>query len=341
MAPLPLPSRQGLFGMVCAADQLAAVAGASMFDRGGSAADAIVAAAATMAVTSPHLCGMGGDALAMISAPGTTPIALLSIGRAGANADPDRLRAIGHRVMPLRREVASTTVPGVVDGWLALHQRFGRLPLDSVLEPAVVLAEEGFAASELLALASHLVSAYPGARELCPNGPVSPFQRVQLPGVARTLRAIGAGGRDAFYLGEAGRALIELGDGLYAPGDLEQPMAEFTEPLQLGAFGHLLYTVPPPSQGYLTLAGAWIADQCDLPHDVDDPLWAHLLIESSRAAGYDRPDALFDGADAAALLDLERLGRRAARIEPDCSAPPDVSEADFGLAPLTAAHRGR
>ncbi len=143
--------------MVNAADQLASIAGVGTLRQGGTAADAAVSAAAVMAVTSPHLCGMGGDLLAMVQAPGSDPRALLAVGRAGSGSDPNSLRADGHSVMPLRGDVRTVTVPGAVDGWLALHGRFGRLPLDRVLEPAIELAEEGFVASLLLALSSHLI----------------------------------------------------------------------------------------------------------------------------------------------------------------------------------------
>ena len=132
----PFAPRTGLRGMVNAADQLASTAGVSLLDHGGSAADAAVAAAAVMAVTSPHLCGLGGDMLAMISEPGSPPTALLGVGRSGSGVDAARMRAEGHSVMPLRGDLRSAPVPGAVDGWLALHHRFGQLPLEEVLAPA-------------------------------------------------------------------------------------------------------------------------------------------------------------------------------------------------------------
>jgi gamma-glutamyltranspeptidase/glutathione hydrolase len=306
--------------MVSAADQLASSAGVSMLERGGTAGDAMVAAASVMAVVGPHLCGLGGDALAMVKAPGAPPRALLSVGRAGSGADPDRLRGAGQVDMPLRGDVASVPVPGAVDGWLALHQRYGRVSWDVVLEPAIALAEEGFAASLLLAFASHLVADTPGAAALCPDGPLEPGQRVRLPGVARILRNLASGGRDAFYGGEFGRALLELGRGEYTSDDLARPLAQWAEPLVLRAFGHDLWTVPPPSQGYLTLAGAWIADRVKVPADPTDPLWPHLIAESGRAASFDRPAVLYDGADGVGLLSPERLGARAQSIDPERSA---------------------
>jgi gamma-glutamyltranspeptidase/glutathione hydrolase len=284
-----------------------------------------------MAVVAPHCCGLGGDVLAMVSEPGHQPVALLAVGRAGSGADADRLRADGHADMPLRGDIRTVPVPGAVDGWLALHGRYGRLPWATVLEPAIALAEEGFAASVILGFASHLVADVPGASQLCPGGPLQHGQVVRLPGIVRTFRQIAAEGRDGFYDGEFGRTLIVMGNGEYTVEDLARPLAEWTEPLMLRAFGHDLWTVPPPSQGYLTLAGAWIAEQIGLPADTTDPLWPHLIVEAGRAASFDRPAVLFDGADGAALLSLDRLGSRAQSIDPRRSAPAGTTA--WGRAP--------
>ncbi len=321
----PFGPRSGLRGMVAAADQLAASAGIGMLADGGSAADAAVATGAVMAVVGPHLCGLGGDVLAMVAPPGSTPEALLSAGRAGSGSDSASLRAEGLTVMRLRHDVRSVPVPGAVDGWLALHGRHGRLPLADVLAPAIELASDGFPASVMLVLATHLVHALPGAGQLCPAGPLEVGQRVRVPGIARTLGAIASGGRDAFYEGEFGHGLLELGRGHFVPSDLATSQATWCTPLRQRAWDHDLWTVPPPSQGYLTLAGAWVAEAAGLGTDPDDPEWAHLLVEVWRAVGHDRPDVLFDGADGAALLDAERLAAAAARVDRQRAAAPDVA----------------
>ena len=323
----PFGPRTGLRGMVAAADQLAAAAGLGMLDQGGSAADAAVATGAAMAVVGPHLCGLGGDVLAMVAPPGSPPEALLSVGRAGAGSDPARLRRDGLETMPVRGDIRSVQVPGAVDGWLALHERYGRLPLPDVLAPAIELAEEGFPASIMLALASHLVHDLPGAGELCPDGPLAIGQTVRLPGIARTLGAIARHGRDGFYEGEFGRGLLDLGHGHFAPTDFATSAAAWSTPLRASAWGHELWTVPPPSQGYLTLAGAVVAQAAGLGSDPDDPQWAHLLVETWRAVGHDRPAMLFDGADGDALLHPERLAAAASRVHATDVAPPDVAPA--------------
>ena len=312
----PLAPRTGLRGMVSAADQLASIAGIGQLAEGGSAADAAVSAAAVMAVTSPHLCGMGGDLLALVSSPGAPPVALMGVGRAGSGVDAAVLRSEGHSVMPLRGDIRSVTVPGAVDGWLALHGRFGRLPLATVLEPAIALANDGFVASLLLSLSSHLISDLPGVSELCPHGPLQPGSLVRLPGVARALTAVADRGRDGHYGGAFGSALVDMSEGTIRATDLEGDLAYWSDPLRLRVWGHDLWTVPPPSQGYLTLASSWIAEHLDIGTDPSGPLWARIVVEASRLAGQDRPAVLFDDADGAVLIGGQRLSDTAARADP-------------------------
>jgi gamma-glutamyltranspeptidase / glutathione hydrolase len=321
----PFAPITGLRGMVSAADHLASTAGLGLLAQGGSAADAAVGAAAVMAVTSPYLCGMGGDMLAVVSAPGADPIALLATGRAGSGVDAASLRTEGYSIMPVRGDFRTVPVPGAVDGWLALHARFGRLALADVFGPAIELAEDGFVASLMLSLASHLVSEVAGAQELCPDGPVPLEGRVRLPSMGRTLRAIVDDGRQGFYGGEFGRELLRLGDGVYVEADLTHDFAQWCEPSRLRVWGHDLWTVPAPSQGYLTLASSWIAERAGLGTDPSDPLWAHLIVEASRAAGHDRPAVLYDGAEASFLLGEERLVAAADRIRDDRAWPSDVA----------------
>lgn len=302
-------------GMVCSVDQLASSAGVAALRAGGSAVDAAIATNAVLAVTGPHLCGMGGDLLALVHLPGEPVHALNASGRAGSGADAEALRSAGHQSMPLKNHMASVTVPGCVDGWIALHQRFGRLPLSQVFADAIALAGEGFAASPLLAGSAPTLAGAAGTDDLTAASHAG--ARVRRPGVARTLNAIAQHGREAFYLGEFGTGLLKLGEGQFSTDDLSVDNAEWTEPLAVRAFGHDVWTLPPNSQGYLMLLSLAIADRLDLPDDPDSPLWAHLLIEASRQAGYDRPDQLFDGADVTGLLSEGEVGRRAAAISRD------------------------
>jgi gamma-glutamyltranspeptidase/glutathione hydrolase len=136
-----------------------------------------------------------------------------------------------------------------------------------------------------------------------------------LAGVARALAAVARDGRRGFYEGEFGEGLVDLGAGEYEPIDLERGLAEWVDPVSLTAFDHELWTIPPNSQGYLTLAAAWIADRLDLPADPGDERWPHLLAEAARQVGYDRDDVLAETADPAALLSPDRLTPRLAGID--------------------------
>ena len=117
------------------------------------------------------------------------------------------------------------------------------------------------------------------------------------------MQAIARGGREAFYGGAFGEGLVHRGAGLFTAADLEQVQADWVDVLSVDVFGVELCSLPPNSQGYLTLGTARLAADAGLPTDPDDAQWAHLLIESATAAGYDRPARLHDGADGTALLD--------------------------------------
>ena len=304
-------------GMVCSVDHLASEAGVSLLRSGGSAADAAVAASAVLAVTTQHMCGMGGDLFALVHHERGAPAALAAVGRAGSGADAGAMRAEGLRAIPMIGDVRAATVPGCVDGWLALHARFGRAPLAHVLGTAISYAADGFPASPLLAHSTRLIEGVRGNDDYPTDGSLAPGDRIRRPLVAEALRHIVERGRDAFYGGAFGTGLVELGDGLFTEADLARDQADWVEPLVLSAWGADLWTVPPPSQGYLTLAAAWIADGLPLPADPDDPRWPHLLSEAARHAGFDRPAVLHEHADGRALLDGQRLAARrdAIRVE--------------------------
>ena len=298
--------------MVASSDHLASEAGVAVLRRGGNAADAALATSAVLAVTAPHMCGLGGDLFALVHHGDAAPAALNGSGRAGSGADPDRLRAEGYRMMPFRRDVRAVPIPGYVDGWLTLHGRFGRLDVADVLAPAIGYAGDGFPASPVL------VGALPRLDDLDlpPDWQVlraearRPGARVRRPGVARTLRAVAAGGRAGFYGGEFGAGLLALGAGEYTAADFERPLADWVDALVVDAWGRRVWSMPPNSQGYLTLASAWIAAQLDLPADPDDGRWARLLVDAAVEASHDRPALLWEGAAGDALLAPERLSPR-------------------------------
>ncbi len=298
----PSTSTRCTGSMVASADQLATQAGMAIFALGGNAVDAAIATNAAIAVTAPHLCGMGGDMYALVH-DGKTVHALNATGRAGSGSDAAKLRAEGHSTMPFRHDIRSVTVPGCVDGWVALHERFGRLPLSQLLAPAIRLADEGFPASPLLVGSIRMLDdrGRTSLHELASQA-LHPGDRVRRLGAARALRDIAEFGRDGFYRGQFGEGLLALGQELFSDADLATPGAQWVTPLSQQAFSKVLYTLPPNSQGYLILGAAALASRLELPIEPNDPQWAHLLIEAATVAGHDRPQTLHDRADGQALL---------------------------------------
>ncbi|MDQ6696860.1 MAG: gamma-glutamyltransferase [Actinomycetota bacterium] len=324
-------------GLVCSIDRLASDAGVELLRAGGNAVDAAIATSAALAVTTPHMCGMGGDLFALVHDTNGSPAALNASGRAGSGADPDRLRGEGHHEMPFRDDVRSAPVPGCVDGWVALHERFGRRHLADVLAPARALATEGFLASPFLAFMTPALDGVEGCDELVGRH-FAPDERIVRPGVARMLAAVASGGRAAFYQGEFGKRLLEAGHGEYTPADLVEPNADWVQPLGLRVWGNDVWTIPPNSQGYLSLAAAGIAERVGggrLP-DQDDPAWPHLLIEAARLAGADRDAVLSDRADGASLIGKDRLDAAVAAFRADGVADLGARQRDGGTIYLCA-----
>jgi gamma-glutamyltranspeptidase/glutathione hydrolase len=285
-----------------------------MIERGGNAADAAVAAGAVMAVVAPDMCGLGGDLFAVVRWPGQPPAALNASGRAGSGADAAALRDEGMARMPFQHDVRSVTVPGCVDGLIALHARFGSLDLSELLAPALRLASGGFPVSAGLAEGSRWLRGPDRAAAFGTESALVPGQRIRLPGVARALDVIASGGRTGFYEDVIGADLLTVGAGVFNLDDLRVLQADWVEPIGLPAFGRTLWTVPPNSQGYLALSGAWIAEHAGLAADPQDDAWAPLLVGSARQAAFDRPAVLHEGADGQALIAPERLKPRVAAL---------------------------
>ena len=285
---------------------------------GGNAVDAAIAANAVLAVTGPHMCGMGGDLFALVHVGGEVSC-LNASGRSGSGADAAAMRADGLTEMPMRHDIRSVTVPGCVDGWIELHGRFGSTLLDELFAPAIALAEQGCAPSPLLRAAITGLDAQGrdafaalidqlDDRDAAGADPV-----VRRDGVGRALRAVAAEGRDGFYGGEFGSGLLAMGDGWFSADDLRTSQATWVAPLAVDAFGVRLFTTPPNSQGYLTVAAAVLADDVGVPPDPGTAEWAHVLIECAAAAGHDRPGRLHDLADGDQLVGV--IGGRSALID--------------------------
>ena len=291
---------------------------------GGNAVEAAIAANAVLGVVAPETCGVGGDLFALIHRPGMQrPDVLNSSGRAGSGADPEKLRAQGHRIMP-DFDPQTITVPGCVDGWEALMARFGEKDLTEVLAPAIRSALDGFpASSELVGALTHRPELLhqASARALHPDGSVPAVgERLRRPDLASTLETIATRGREGFFSGPAGEGIVEAADGAITMSDLARRQSEWTEPLGTDLFGLTAWVVPPNSQGYLTIASGAVLERLESPLDPEDPQSWHLAIEAYRAMAADRNDVVadpdFSVETPAALVSEHRIAERALRVDP-------------------------
>jgi gamma-glutamyltranspeptidase/glutathione hydrolase len=232
-----------------------------------------------------------------------------------------RDRGIG--VIPYRSPW-SVTVPGCVDGWEALVERYANLPLGTLLAPAIAIAREGFPVSlELAASLRSLtgtIGDQPSAASLYPNGqPASRGAYITRPDIADTLEQIGASGRDSFYLGAAGEGITGATKGAVTPDDLAVCQSEWVDAASLNVFDRTAWTIGTNTQGYITLATLWIFEHLDPPHDPNDPMFQHLLIEAYRSVAWERSMFVSDPDTAplssAELLDTDRLARRSSTID--------------------------
>ncbi len=314
-------------------------------EQGGSAIDGAIAADAMLAVVAPDTCGPGGDLFAIVHRPGDErPAVLNASGRAGAGASAATLRDQGLTEIPMRSRW-SITVPGCVDGWEALIERFSTLTLADDLAPAIERANNGFPVSFELAGSldrlQDLIGAQPSAAALYPAGEtLETGATLRRPALAATLTAIADEGRSAFYHGPAGEGIVQATDGVVTTEDLERQQIEWVAPASTPLFGLTAWTVPPNSQGWITLAALRVFEILDPPRDPAHPEFQHALIETYRAVAWERADTTTDPDTAPLtpyqLLDPERLAERASAInQTQARRWPIPTDAPGGTAYLT------
>jgi gamma-glutamyltranspeptidase/glutathione hydrolase len=324
-------------GIVATAQPLASLAGMRMLLAGGNAIDAAVAAAAVLGVIEPFQTGLGGDCFALIyDAKGGRVHALNASGPAPLAASLDDYRARGLTAMPEHGPL-SWTVPGCVDGWCQMLARFGTMPLDRVLEPAIAYARDGFAISPAdavqWAVSETLLAAHPGARRhllFAGRAPRAEEVVVQ-PTLAATLAQIAEGGRDAFYDGPIAQRLVrfsEASGGLLSAADLARYRAEWQEPIGVDYRGHRLLECPPNGQGIAALLAMKAVEGVDFPRLARDgaACW-HLLIEAIK---YGMTESAAHVADPRlAPFDAEALLARTPAASLPPVGPPAASDTVF------------
>jgi gamma-glutamyltranspeptidase len=300
--PLTLAPR----GMVTCPHAFASAAGLDVLQAGGSAVDAAIAASAVLSVVYPHMTSVGGDAFWLIHMAGQGGVRYLDAGgRAPAAATLAAFEARGLAEIPYRGILPATvTVPGAVDGWLEAHAAHGRLPLPRILALAIEHARDGFPASARLARwitqTASLLAASPEAAVLfLPDGrPPRTGQRLRNPDLARTLEAVAAGGRAAFYEGDVAREIVRWSrahGGLVAEADFRAQRAGWGEPLASAYRGVTLYETPPPTQGVSVLQMLRLIEPFDVgAMDYLGPDHVHLLVQAKQLAFHDRDRVLAD-----------------------------------------------
>lgn len=281
--------------VVSTSHPLAAQAGLRMLQKGGNAVDAAIAAAAVITLTEPVSNGLGSDAFAILW-DGKELHGLNASGRAPQGWTPEYFhRKYGKDAKtPPKRGIDSVTVPGAVSGWVALSDRFGKLPFADLLEPAVEIAERGYlipvVVQQKWAAATPELQGVPGfAQSFLPWGrapQVGELFRFQA--AARALRLIAETKGEAYYHGEIAQALEKFSHecgGVLKASDLASYQPEWVQPLAKNYRGYTLHEIPPNGQGIAAQIALGILDKFDLASmPVDGVDSQHLQIEAMKLA---------------------------------------------------------
>ena len=315
--------------MVASSQPLASQVGLEVLKRGGNAVDAAIAMAAMLNVTEPMMTGVGGDAFMLVYWSKTRELkGLNASGRAPGALSLDYFAKRKITKMP-EFGMESITVPGAFDGWVTLLEKYGTMKLADLMEPAIESAENGFPVMEKTAedWNAEVTKQTPAAAAnyLIDGRAPRPGEIFRQPNLARTLRTLAHGGRDAFYKGEIASAIVdycEKNGGFISLADLAAQKSEWVEPISTNYRGYTVYEIPPNSQGLTALLTLNILEGFDLAALSKQPgRYYHTLIEATKLAFADRDryiaDPAFSQVPAAELLSKEYAAKRRALINPD------------------------
>jgi len=315
--------------VVSTSQALASQAGLRMLLKGGNAVDAAIAAAAALTIVEPVSNGLGSDNFAILW-DGQQLHGLNSSGVAPAAWNPTYFRRKHGEAMPVRGWDTVTT-PGAVAGWVALSERFGKLPFGDLLEPAIELAERGHGVARIVAdkwgRQVPLLQDQPGfAGAFMPRGRApEPGERFVFAEAGASLRRIALTKGEAFYRGEIAEALVahsSANGGSMTLTDLANYRPEWVTPIQKNFAGHTVHQIPPNGQGIAALMALGMLDKLDLGRwPVDSAESQHLQIEAMKLAFADTYRWVADqrsmtDVTAAVLLSDAYLDERAKLIDP-------------------------
>jgi len=318
-------------GMVATSHPQAALAGLEVLRAGGTATDAAVAAAALLAVIEPQSTGIGGDCFALIQPRGEGKItAYNGSGRAPAAAEASWYLERNIHSVPLTSAHA-VSIPGAIDAWEVILRAHGKFGLDTLLQPAIKAAEEGYVVAPRIAFDwknqfEKLKNGTNTVRYLLPHGrPMLAGEVLRQPELGKTLRAIAKNGRDAFYKGEIAEDMVEtlrgIG-GLHTMEDFAEHNTETTSPIGTMYKGLDVWQCPPNGPGITMLVMLNILSRFDLtkfaPLSVER---FHLEAEAARVAYMMREQYIGDPAqvkvDVAGILAKEFADEYVGKIRMD------------------------
>ncbi len=315
-------------GMIATSQPLASAAGLRILQQGGNAIDAAVAAAAVLCVVEPMMVSAGGDLFALVwNAKSKELKALNASGRSPQAATIDELKKRGIDRMP-QHGIHTVTVPGAVDGWAKLLEKYGTMKLAQVLQPAIEYAERGFPVTDVIGHDWQVALNYKThgdfAATFLPGGqPPAIGDIFKNKNLGRTLRLIAQKGPDVFYRGELAEKLVQFAQaegGLHTLRDFANHTSNWIDPISTTYRGYTCYELPPNTQGLAALEMLNILEGYDLKalgHNSAEYL--HLLIEAKKLAYADRArhisDPAFYQAPLEKLLSKEYAAQQRQKID--------------------------
>lgn len=321
-------------GMAATSQPLATQVALDILKKGGSAMDAAIAANAMLGLVEPASCGIGGDIFAIVwDASEKKLYGFNGSGRAPKSLTIEYFMDRKMKYVPLHGPLP-VSVPGCVDGWFNLHQKFGKLSMKEVLQPAIDYGREGFPISEVIAYemdyGSDGIEDLPGfAATYLSNGrPPKKGEVFKNPDLSNTYEKIANGGRDAFYKGEIARtidAFMKKHKGFLSYEDLASHTSNWVEPVSTNYRGYEIWELPPNGQGTAALQMLNILEGYDIASmGFGSAAYLHVLTEAKKLAYEDRAkfyaDPDFSKIPLTQLLSKDYAAQRRALINPDKAA---------------------
>lgn len=287
------PPAIGTKGAVASPHYLATQVGQEVLKKGGHAVDAAIAMNTVISVVYPHMGGLGGDLIALIWDRDTNEVEELNgSGKSGKDVD-DKLYG-EEEAIPERGPLSANTIPGTVDGWWEMHQKYGKMEWQSLFTAAIDYAENGFPISDKLSNMikekKEIISAYEETKNhFIRNGHIPLEGEIfKQPDLAHSLKLIAEKGPDVFYNGEIAEKIVnslEKHGGKLTKEDFDVHQAEWSTPMSTSYRGHDIFEVRPNTQGIAALIIFNILEEIDIQEIGDNtPDYYHLMTEATKLA---------------------------------------------------------